>query len=79
MAFGPYLKKIEDICRLLSREELQEIIMAMARETLSSLSHGKHRAETAGYLVQAGEKLESNELVLEGKRETFFPFPVIHP
>jgi hypothetical protein len=32
MAFGPYLKKIEEICRPLSREELQGIIMSMARE-----------------------------------------------
>jgi hypothetical protein len=32
MAFGPYLKKIEEICRPLSREELQEIIMSLARE-----------------------------------------------
>ncbi|MFN2269050.1 MAG: hypothetical protein ABR533_12300, partial [Desulfonatronovibrio sp.] len=32
IAFGPYLKKIEEICQPLSREELQEIIISLARE-----------------------------------------------
>lgn len=32
IAYGPYLEKIEEICKPLSRNELQEIIMAMARE-----------------------------------------------
>lgn len=32
IAYGPYLEKIEEICKPLSRNDLQEIIMAMARE-----------------------------------------------
>ena len=32
IAYGPYLEKIEEICKPLSRDDLQEIIMAMARE-----------------------------------------------
>ena len=65
------------ICWLkhLETKELWEEVCVVAREALSRLNHGKHRAKTAGYLVQAGEKLESNELALEGKRETFFSIP----
>ena len=32
MALGPYLKKIEDLCEPLSKEELQGIILSIARE-----------------------------------------------
>ncbi len=44
----------------------------VSREALSRISPGRQRDEAASHLIQAGEELEKDELILEGKRESFF-------
>lgn len=67
IAFGPYLKKIEGICKPLSRDELQEIIIVLAREAqVHERSSFVNKLESCLSGEQGHLDLEAEDDVIDG-------------